>query len=95
MESITTTVYLLASKKRKVTDASTILSNTTEDSSSQVTKEWVRFGKGLVLTLADKEHILAGEKLNDRHIDLAQNMLKQQFSELWSNLISLLCGLIW
>lgn len=80
--STTTTVDLLASKKRKVTDASTILPNTAEDSSSQVTKEWIRFGKGLVLTLADKEHILAGEKLNDRHIDLAQNMLKQQFSEI-------------
>ena len=65
--STTTTVDLLASKKRKVTDAST------EDSSSQVTKEWVQFGKGLVLTLADKEHILAGEKRNNRHIDLAQN----------------------
>lgn len=77
------TVDLLASKKRKVEDASTVLPDTTEDCSSEVTeKEWVRFGKGLVLTFADREHILAGEKLNDRHINLAQNMLKQQFSEI-------------
>ena len=49
-----------------------------EDAGSE---EWVRFGKGLVLTLADKEHILAGGKLDDRHINVAQNLLKQQFSE--------------
>ena len=35
----------------------------------------------LVLTIADKEHILAREKLDDRHINLAEGMLKQQFSE--------------
>ena len=44
-------------------------------------KEWVRFGQGLVFTLADKEHILAGGKLDDRHMDVAQNLLIQQFSE--------------
>ena len=31
--------------------------------------------------MADKEHILAGGKLDDRHINVAQNLLKQQFSE--------------
>ena len=35
-----------------------------------------------MLTLADKGHILAGEKLDDRHIDIAQNMLKEQFSKI-------------
>ena len=44
-------------------------------------EEWVRFGKGLILTLADKEHILTGGILDDRHIDVAQNLLKQQFPE--------------
>ena len=53
-----------------------------EDSSSEVTeKEWVRFSKDLVFTFADKECILAGEKLDNRHINFAQNMLKKQFSE--------------
>ena len=33
-------------------------------------------------TIADKKRILDGEKLDDRHVDLAQNLLKQQFSEL-------------
>ena len=42
---------------------------------------WVQFGGVLVLTIADKKQILDGEKLNDCHIDLAQNLLKQQFSE--------------
>ena len=71
-----TAVDLPASKKRKVTDTPTILS---EGSRSEVAiKEWVQFSKGLVLTLADKERILAGEKL-DHHIDFAQNLLKQQF----------------
>ena len=74
----TTAVCCPASKKRKVTDVPTILPDTYEDTSSE---EWVRFGKGLVLTLADKEHILAGGKLIDCHIDVAQNLLKQQFSE--------------
>ena len=55
-----------------------IMPNNGEDAGSE---EWVRFGKGLVLTLADKEHILAGGKLDDRHINVAQNLLKQQFSE--------------
>ena len=73
-----TAVDLPASKKRKVTDTPTILS---EGSRSEVAiKEWVRFSKGLMLTLADKERILAGEKL-DHHIDFAQNLLKQQFLE--------------
>ena len=70
---LATTVDLLASKKRKVVDASTILPDITKDSSSEVTKkEWVRFGKDLVFTFADKERILAEEKLDDRHINLAQ-----------------------
>ena len=77
-----TTVDLLASKKRKVVDISTILPDSTEDSSSEMTKtEWVRFGKDLVFTFADKECTLARKKLDDSHTNLAQNMLKQQFSE--------------
>ena len=76
--STTAAVCCPASKKRKVADVPTILPDADEDTSSE---EWVRFGKGLVLTVADKEHILAGGKLDDRHIDVAQNLLKQQFSE--------------
>ena len=74
----TTTTVLQAGKKRKVSNTPVLL-DFTEDCSRIVDKEWVQFGKGLVLTTADKEHILAGEKLNDRHIDFAQNILKEQF----------------
>ena len=56
-------------------DASTILP---EDSSSEMTtKEWVQFSKDIVFTFADKERILAGEKLDNHYINLAQNTLKQ------------------
>ena len=75
--STTSAVCCPMSKKRKVTNVPPILPDG-EDASSQ---EWVHFGKGLVLTLADKEHILAGGKLDDRRINVAQNLLKQQFSE--------------
>ena len=78
----TTTVDLVANKRRKVSNPPTILLDSDEECSPMVTKEWVRFGKGLVLTTADKDHILAGEKLNDRHINFAQNILKEQFCTL-------------
>ena len=58
----TTTINLLAKKKRKVTDISAIVPHISEDSISQ---EWIQFSKGLVLSVADKKHILAGEKLDD------------------------------
>lgn len=74
----TTTTDLQAGKRRKVSNTPVLL-DFTEDCSRMVDKEWVQFGKGLVLTTADKEHTLAGEKLNDRHIDFAQNILKEQF----------------
>ena len=54
-------VDLLVTKKRKVTDTLTVLSHTTKDSNTEVTKQWVRFGRGFVLTIADKECILNGE----------------------------------
>ncbi len=44
--------------------------------------EWVRFDYCLTLTDVDKEMMLAGEKLNDKHISLAQNMLKKLFSDI-------------
>ena len=48
--------------------------DTTEDCSSVVTKKkWVRFSKDLVFTFADKELVLAGETLDNRHINLSQN----------------------
>ena len=69
----------LLAKKRKVTDIPTIVPHISEDSTSQ---EWIQFSRGLVLSIADKKRILAGEKLDDRHIDLAQNMLKNNFQTL-------------
>ena len=75
----TTTINLLAKKKRKVTDIPTIVPHISKDSTFQ---EWIQFSKGLVLSGTDKKRILAGEKLDDRHIDLAQNMLIKQFSDI-------------
>ena len=53
----TETVDLLAKKKRKVTDT------TVDDSGTEVSKEWVWFGKGFVFSITDKEQILDGKKL--------------------------------
>ena len=66
---------------------STVMSHTAKNSTFQ---ESVQFSRGLVRTIVDKECILAGE-LDNHHIDLAQNMLKQQSSEkgrLQSNLVT-------
>ena len=41
-------------------------------------EKWVQLAS-IVLTRTDKGHILAGGKLNDLHIELAQGLLKQQF----------------
>ena len=80
-------------------DTPTVLANTIDDSSTEV---WVRFSIGLVLTIADKERILDGEKLNDRHIDLAQNLLnhlmacleKGQFSPFPCNCLAILSSVL-
>ena len=77
----TTTTALLASKKRKLSDVPTVLPGTREDSTQKLTKVWVQL-TGIALTITDKEHILAGEKLNDHHINMAQSLLKRQFSEI-------------
>jgi hypothetical protein len=68
------------SKKRKIDSLDGVggCTNSTGDSTRHC---WVRQG-GIVLATTDKEHILSGKKLNDLHINLAQSMLKQQFSEL-------------
>ncbi len=46
--------------------------------------------QGIVLTTTDKERILAGEELNDQHINVAQGLLKQQFPEIGGLKLSLL-----
>ena len=43
--------------------------------------EWVRLSS-IELTKTEKECILAGEKLNDLHISMAQGLLKQQFPDI-------------
>ena len=76
-----------ASKKRKQSDVPTDVpadlpsTSDRKDSTPELTKEWVQLA-GIVLTSSDKQHILDGEKLNDRHINMAQGLLKQQFSEI-------------
>ena len=79
----TTTTTLSASKKRKQSDVPADLPSTSDrkDSTPELTKEWVQLA-GIVLTSSNKQHILDGEKLNDRHINMAQGLLKQQFSEI-------------
>ena len=57
--------------------------DTTEDCSSVVTKKkWVRFSKDLVFTFADKELVLAGETLDNRHINLSQNTRQEDYNQL-------------
>lgn len=55
------------SKKRKLSE-----------DSPEPGEKWVQFAT-IVLTKTDKDQIIAGEKLDDRHIDVAQGFLKQQF----------------
>ena len=80
----TTTTALSASKKRKQRNAPADLPSTSDhkDSTDELTsKKWVQL-TGIVLTSSDKQHIiLNGEKLTDLHINMAQGLLKRQFSE--------------
>ena len=75
----TTATDLLANKKRKLSNVPIDLPAPSKDPTP--TKEWVQLG-GIALTGTDKELIMAGEKLNDLHINMAQGLLKQQFSEI-------------
>ena len=45
---------------------------------SDLDKEWVRFGC-LVLTHHDRNILLTGQELSDKHIDFAHNLLRSQF----------------
>ena len=57
-------------KRRKVEPEKTTTSQTTED--------WLQFGR-MVLTREDKAVISSGDKLNDKHINFSQQLLKKQF----------------
>ncbi len=71
------------SKKRKVTSNCADEPDPKDSSGeSEATKEWLQFNKGWVLTSSDKENILNEKKLDDRHITIAQNILKEQFPEM-------------
>ena len=70
---------LLESKKRKLSD----------DLPEPEGEKWVQFAM-IVLTQTDIDKILMGEKLNDRHIDVAQGILKQR----WFRSIGRLAGRI-
>ncbi len=73
----TTQIDSPASKRRKIDNFTS-----STDNHKAIPNEWVRLDNCLTLTHVDKEIILAGEKLNDKHICLAQNMLKKQFSDI-------------
>ena len=68
---------LLESKERKLSD----------DLPEPEGEKWVQFAM-IVLTQTNIDKILMGEKLNDRHIDVAQGVLKQQFPGILSGLRS-------
>ena len=53
----------MESKRRRLSD----------DYSQPEGEKWVQFG-AIVLTRTDKEQIMLGEKLNDRHVDVAQGL---------------------
>lgn len=74
----TTATDLLANRKRKLSDVPIDLPAPSKDPTPT---KWVQLG-GIVLTGTDNELILAGEKLNDLHINMVQRLLKRQFSEI-------------
>ena len=41
---------------------------------------WVRFGS-LILTIEDRNVVREGKELNDKHTDMAQSLIKHQFTE--------------
>ena len=66
--ALTNTPNLLAqSKKRKLCE-----------DPPEPGEKWVQFAT-IMLTKTDKDRTMAGGKLDDRHIDVAQGFLKQQF----------------
>ena len=75
-----------ATKKRKQSNAPTDVpadlpsTSGCKDSTPELAKKGVQLA-GIVLTGSDEQHILDGEKLNGRHINLAQCSLKPQFSK--------------
>ena len=65
---------LLESKKKKLSD----------DLPEPEGEKWVQFAT-IVLTQTDKDKILMGEKLNDRHIDVAQGGFETAVSQhIWT-----------
>ena len=74
-----------ASEQKDKGSVSVVVLDSVGDSTDSIgnsTEEWIRQGGRVFLTAADKEHILCGKKLDDRHINFAPSMLKQQFSQL-------------
>ena len=65
-----------ASKKRKL---SVVVVDDAGGPDSSV-DVWVRFGN-LILTAEDRNVITDGKELNDKHIDLAQSLIKHQFTK--------------
>ena len=72
--SVTNYCLELPSKRRKTDDCTDELN----DNEIEKEKSWVSLDK-FVLTLRDKDCIESGDTLNDKHINFAQLLLKQQF----------------
>ena len=59
-----------ASKKRKLSSV---------EMEKEEPQSWIRHG-GIILSNHDKANITRGEKLNDEHVNFAQQLLKAQFT---------------
>ena len=69
------------SAKTKTTDNPSKRAKLNCNQSLSGTKEWLRRG-GIKLTLNDRDSIIDGKRLNDMVINVAQKLLKSQFSKL-------------
>ena len=68
--------------KRRKTDDCNDDTNMETNNESERDQTWVALDKSGVLTLRDKDCIESGGNLNDKHINFAQVLLKQQFQHL-------------
>ena len=69
------------SKKQKLSVPEVIDADTVVVANHVAPKQWLSFNNnGIVLTEWDKNLILQGERLNDKHINFAQRILKNHFT---------------
>ena len=67
------------SKKKIKIEAQHLVAAVNDDTSHDVSREWLSRVAGIQLTMQDRERIIKGEKLDDLIINYVQRMLKNQF----------------